>query len=165
MTSFWQLSDGFCFNWPIKMQELWKVEMSSSMFALWKLTSPPPTVLALWFDSLNGSHQKVVKNYSKPLSSGNDRACPDFKLVYLKYIPAIITKLCDFFLREQIDSMFCTCDLMFPCQHVLTGCFIQIWSINFRQFWRILKSNKADFEIDDVIFVILRHIETWPPLK
>ena len=39
--------------------------MSSSTFEFWQLTSLPPTVLAIWFASLNGSHQKVFKNMSK----------------------------------------------------------------------------------------------------
>ena len=34
-------------------------------FAFWQLTSPPPTILAIWFVSINGSHQKVFKNMSK----------------------------------------------------------------------------------------------------
>ena len=63
LINVWQFPDGFRFNWPIKMQELWEAEMSSSTFAFWQ--SPPPTVLAIWFASLNGSHQKVFKKCQK----------------------------------------------------------------------------------------------------
>ena len=60
--NFWQLFDGFHFNWPIKMQELWEAEMSSSTFVFWQLIhlSVPPTVFFL-FACLNESHQKVFK--------------------------------------------------------------------------------------------------------
>ena len=68
LINFWHLFDNVLMSFVSTAQSKCKnyeVEMSCSTFAFWQLTSPPPTVLAIWFASLNGSHQKVFKKLSK----------------------------------------------------------------------------------------------------
>ena len=43
------LSDGFRFNWPIKMQEIWEAQLSNFTFAFWQSSSRHPQFLQFDF--------------------------------------------------------------------------------------------------------------------
>ena len=66
LTTFRLLSDGFCFNWSIKMCELWKAELSSSMLAFQQMATPPLTATCIFIGQLQRkpleSCRKVVTN-------------------------------------------------------------------------------------------------------
>ena len=70
LISFWQLSDVFYCIWPIRMWELWEVELSLVGKPTFHLATPPPTVLPFWLTSLNRSQQTVTM-----LSQTNQKLC------------------------------------------------------------------------------------------
>ena len=99
MTSFGQLSDGFCFSWPIKMRQLWEADLSSSLLAFQKLSPPPLIPTCILIGHLqrkpDQSYQKDKKQW-KPCPSGNDRTCcavmPDvFVFISILFIKLIFS--------------------------------------------------------------------------
>ena len=69
LTSFRQPADGFRFNWPIMMRQLWEAELTSSMLAFRQLSTPPLTVTCILIGHLlrkpSESCQKDVKKLSQ----------------------------------------------------------------------------------------------------
>ena len=63
---FWQLSDGCCFNWSLKMWEVREADLAIVIEWMWNPTTPPLSVFAIFIDQFKW---KTLENCAKDVKN------------------------------------------------------------------------------------------------